>query len=190
VAVKATTIVTLAQAREWCLQDAADASRDVWISLAADAASERLERETSRVFKRRTLTERADGDGVATVLYLRRFPVLAVSSLTVDGQLVDPTDRYVVDGAAGRVLLTRGAVFPAGVQNLVTVYDAGYEDADLPSDAVELALQLTARLFKMRTKGGSSFEQVTVGGNSFAVRDQLPTDMVKAMARMRDTRFG
>lgn len=188
-AVKPTTIVTLAQAREWCLQDAADGSRDAVVELAADAASERIERETSRVFKARTLTETYNADGTASVLYLRRFPVRLVLSLTINGATVTD-DRFVLDGADGRLFLTSGGPFPRGVQHISVMYEAGYEDEDLPSDVVEMALQLTARLFKMRTKGGSMFQQVTIGGNSFAVRDELPKDMVKALERLRDKRFG
>jgi len=189
VAVKATTVVTLAQAREWCLQDASDDTRDAILSLCADAASERLERETGRVFKRRTLTETVSADGVGRVLYLRRFPVVSVASVTIDGQLA-AASSYAVDADAGRIFTADGAAFPGGVQNVVIVYDAGYDAASLPSDVVELALQLTARLFKMRSRGGSSFEQVSVGGNSFAVRDNLPTDMTRAIERLRDKRFG
>lgn len=188
-AVKPTTIVSLPLAREWCIQDATNTTRDASISLAADAASERIERDTSRVFKRRTLTETHSGDGVASTIYTNRFPILSVASITVDGIALDAT-FYVVDGARGRIRLLDGRRFSSGVENIALDYDAGYEDADLPSDVVELALQLTARIFKMRSKGGSTFETVNVGPNSFTVRDNLPSDFVKAIERLRDKRFG
>lgn len=186
--VKATTLVTLAQARLWCHGDAAETSSDALVALCADAASERLERWTSRVFKSRSRTELHVSDGGVGVCYLQRFPIVSVASLTVDDTAI-AADRYTVDGARGRLLLPAGSLFSGGSRIAVT-YTAGYADADLPSDAIEIALELTKRYFRLKQSGGGVFQQVTVGNSSFIVRDRVPDDLRLAVEQLADKRFG
>lgn len=189
-ALKATTLVTIEQARQWVHSDPDASGEDTMLEICADAASERLERRTSRVFRLRTVSETHSGDGFGSVLYLSRFPIVSLTSLTVDGQALT-ADRYVVDHARGRVLLTGGGRFPAGAENVTVVYQAGYADEDLPSDAIELCLELTKRLYHLKTKGGQSFEVVTMGdGRSAVMRDDIPRDLRDAVDALKDTRFG
>jgi hypothetical protein len=186
--VKSTTLITLAQARAWVLNDAAEASADDVLVVCANAASERLERWTSRVYKSRAVSETFDGDGFASIQYLSRFPVISLTSFTIDAVTVDAS-RYALDALRGRLLLKDGA-FPSGVQNVAAGYTAGYADADLPVDAIEIALELCKRLYRLKTSGGGVFQQVNVGNSSFIVRDRIPDDMRDAINRLRDTRFG
>jgi len=187
--VKATTLVTIQQAREWVLNDAADASKDALLVLLADAASARLERETARVYRSRVVTgERSIGDGCASVLYLNRFPIISISAFTLDDVTVDST-HYYTDGPRGRIVFKNGYVLTDGGEVVVS-YTAGYANNDLPDDAVELCLHLVKRAYQLKTKGGQSFESVNLGGHSFMMRDSLPADLKKAIAELKDKRFG
>lgn len=187
-AVKATTLVTIEQVRDWVLNDLADSSKDLVLTLIADAASERLERDTARIFRSRAVTDRHIGDGAGSVLYLKRYPIISITSFTTDGVAVDAT-RYYVDAERGRIVLKNGAVFGDNADLAIT-YTAGYAAADLPSDAVEVCLHLCKRAYQLKTKGGQSFQSVSMGGHSFMMRDTLPSDIVKAIEKLSDKRFG
>lgn len=186
-AVKPTTIVTIEQARDWVLDDPADTARDSLLELLANAASERLERDTSRIFKSRACTDTARGQRGASALYLRFFPVISVASFAIDGVAVDST-FYQLDAQRGRLLMLNGRTLSDG--EITVTYTAGYADADLPSDAVELALSLTKRLYHLKTKGGQSFETASIGGHSFVIRDSLPKDWQESVKHLSDKRFG
>ncbi len=189
-ALRPNTILAIADARTWCHGDPADASADAKVEQSADSASERLETWTSRVYRARDLDEYYDGDGWSTVLYLRRFPVISVTTFTIDDAAVDAT-RYVLDRVQGRILLKLGFKYPNGQQNVHVVYRAGYEtDAELPADALELARELCKRFYRLRTQGGGVFQTVNVGNSSFIVRDELPRDLKLAIEQLSDKRFG
>jgi len=100
----------------------------------------------------RAFVERFDGDGKAR-LYLRRYPVLAVTSLVIDNRAVAAaaapaagaphTPGYLLEPWDGlppgrpQPLDLYGAVYRAGRQNVVVGYNAGYavtgESASVPA---------------------------------------------------------
>jgi hypothetical protein len=190
VALRSTTLLTLADARAWCHGDATESGRDAFVEQAADSASERFERMTSRIFRARNLDEYHDGDYFQPVIYLKRFPVISVTSFTIDGVEVAST-AYAVDRPDGRIVLQPGYRLTAGAQNVRVQYRAGYEtDAEIPADALECVREMTKRFYRLRTQGGGVFQTVNVGNSSFIVRDELPKDLVAAINQLGDKRFG
>jgi|GEM_PF-4048268 len=108
----------------------------LWLCyLATDA----VERDTRRALVRRTISEEHDACGI-TQLVLNRSPVQSVSSIDIDGVLVDPsTYRLGQWGIIKSLVRWRGSTF-----NVATVtYIAGYTAA--PECAVKMALGLIAR---------------------------------------------
>lgn len=182
-ALRATTIVTIEQARSWVHGNTTEASDDATLEVCTDAASEDLEQRTGRKFKSTTITGEIGNGRGTRVHYLRYAPVTSITSITVDG--VAPAS-YTLDGLQGRVVLPTTAVFPYGALILVT-YVCGY--GTIPAQAIEACLELTKRNYHLKTKGGQSFETVNVGGSTMVVRDRLPDDLMKKIAALKDTRW-
>lgn len=127
-------------------QDQDDELRTVIADVASIAES-----YTGRVFGRRTVVDTLTGDGMRYLL-LSACPVLALSSVTVDGVAVDD---YRLSPAAGTV--TRTAGWPDGA-DIVATYLAGYRVQ--PGADVQGALRMCAHLWKyqrgsVQARGGS-----------------------------------
>lgn len=119
-------------------------------TIVSDVASI-AESYTGRVFGRRTIVDTITGDGMAYLL-LAACPVLAVSSVTVDGA---PVTDYRLNAAAG--ILTRDAGWTRDADVTVT-YLAGYRNQ--PGADVQGALRMCAHLWKyqrgsVQARGGS-----------------------------------
>lgn len=120
---------------------------DLGITLAIDAACGICRTTAEQTFSRSYgSTVILDGTGT-DALPLPETPVLAAGTVSVDGTTV--TD-YVVAGEAG-LLFRRAAEtpyttleWPVGRQNVVVVYDHGYEL--IPPEIKMVALSIAARL--------------------------------------------
>ena len=121
-------------------------------SVIADVASI-AESYTGRVFGRRTIVDTLTGDGMAYLL-LSACPVLAVSSVTVDGvALAD--DDYRLNPSSGTLKRTAG--WADGAEIVVT-YLAGYRMQ--PGADVQGALRMVSHVWKyqrgsVQARGGS-----------------------------------
>jgi hypothetical protein len=167
----------------------ATSDQDAILTLVGDRASELFERATSRVFKARTgLTEVLNGPGRRS-LFLKYFPILALTSLTVDGQPVDPA-AYVVHADLGMVQRTGGSVWPEGTGNIAATYNAGFVDEDLPSDAVGTTLDIARFIYSRHAVNGEMTSSINIGPSGISIQQGLPRDLRDAIARLRDTRRG
>lgn len=140
-----------------------------------------------RVFARQTYSERL-GPGRYSSVWLRRWPVVSLTSITLDGTAQDLTveTTYLLDGATGELrALSDG--YPSAwcaAKSLVVVYAAGYllpEQAgrDLPADIESAVLALLRA--RWRAKGRDpNLRQITtegVGSETFWISDQPGTSL-------------
>lgn len=185
-ATKATTLVTLAQAKAWL--QVSDASDDARIVQITDAVSERVESLTDRQFVTRTRDEFQNGDGTRK-LFLRRYPVVVMTSLTVKDTptstptaLVEGTD-YDLDRRSGLIVL-RSRTFTRGFQNVEVNYSTGYGaqgDVALPQDVVQATLDYIKVVYTETTTNGVSATSISVGPNSFVLKPGLPWGIKNAL---------
>lgn len=125
-----------------------------------DAADAFLKRRIGYEIESASYTERLSGSGTA-VLKPRRWPITAVTSLTVDEDSWDTllysdttdSDEETFLPEHGKWLEARfGSVFTAGVGNILIVYTGGY--TTIPEDLKLAAVLLTHLLLAERTKLG------------------------------------
>lgn len=143
--------------------------------IALDAACERVRGYVDQPLDVTTDTDYwLNGNG-AEALLLPRFPVTAVSALSVYTDrtdtapevLVQNTD-YVLDAEKGIATRIDGSCFTRGVQNIKVTYTHG--SATVPSDARLVALQVAARIYEVgqvenESAGGVSQTYVQGAGN-------------------------
>lgn len=137
-----------------------------------NSASDFIERHTKRVLKSATYTsEKYDGNG-SYYLYLRQWPITAISSVkrwdTVSNAsaatYVENTD-YLYDGTKGWLYLREG--FQIGVQNYQVTYTGGY--TIIPYDVRQACAMYAEWQYTMRGKTGLSSERI--GDYSYQLKD-------------------
>lgn len=166
----------------------ATSNQDALLTLIADRVSEDLERETGKVFKKRAaLVDVLDGQGTRMVA-TTRVPVLSVSEVAVDDVAV-ATTLYTVHGATGMIRLKDGWIFPRDLGNVQVTYDAGYEDADLPADAIGTALDVARYLYDRVSAGAIVASSLSIGGSNVSIVPGLPRDLRNAIDRLKSGRM-
>jgi hypothetical protein len=124
-----------------------------------------------------TLNESYDGNDSDRLLP-RSFPVITVSSVTVDGNPIPQASAPWLPGFAwdGRRILLRGFLFTRGVQNVQVSYTAGY--LTVPLDLKQAAIESFALAYRQRThigeRSNSMSGQVTL---AFDMSDVPPRSM-------------
>lgn len=151
-----------------------------------------VETTIGRTFEARDYVEAYNGSD-RDFLFLRHDPIISVSRVTVNGSEVAvadltsapvyPPPPIVVDAPAC-IRFTSGNVFPAGVQNVVVEYRAGYRVA--PPALVRACVAWAALIFKNRERIGLVSQ--SAGGQSTSFSEE-PPDFVRA-ALTAYTRWG
>jgi hypothetical protein len=121
-----------------------DASEQAALITAASAA---VENHCRRTFAATAATEYHDGRGLGRI-WLRRRPITAIASVTVDGVALVATDGdFGYDPATGELYRGDGSgeprhfpPFPHGRRNITVVYTAGY--ATVPADVKRATIQV------------------------------------------------
>lgn len=167
-----------------------DTQFDALLARLITATSDRFKADTNRTILKATVTETTSGSG-ATRLLLGEYPVVGVTSVTVDGELVP--QRAAV-GESGWVLMGScvelvGYVFARGVANVVVVYEAGY--TAVPSDVEQAVIKMVALQFADRKRPGESSKAIS--GESISFNEGGPVlaywrDVVDAYRRPVFTR--
>jgi len=100
-----------------------------------------------------SLNETYDGNGSDRLLP-RNFPLLAVSSVVIDGLAVQPSTSPTSAGFLwdSRRILLRGLSFCRGVQNIQVAYMAGYPS--VPPDLKQAAIEAFALAYRQRAHIG------------------------------------
>jgi hypothetical protein len=120
-----------------------------------------------------TYTELYDGKGGAR-LYLRQFPVTAVTSMAIHGRPI-PEAAPGLHGWTlnGNVLLLAGFTFIPGLANIAVTYNAGY--ATPPADVAEAVMELAGLRYRGKDRLGKTSEGI--GGlatTAYAQKDVSP----------------
>ncbi len=124
-----------------------------------------------------TINEVQDGNDSDRLLP-RNFPVISVSSVSVDGNPIPQAGAPWLSGFLwdGRRILLRGFTFSRGVQNVQISYAAGY--LMVPLDLKQAALEAFALAYRQRThigeRSNSMSGQVTL---AFDMSDVPPRAM-------------
>lgn len=152
-------VITLDRARK--APSLVNVTDDVLTALLATccAAAERM---TGRKFARETITETYDGDGT-DALYLRRFPVTSITTVTlIDGSGVEDTYqgtdfRFNAETGELRWVPSVASLFPNGFQNIQVVYVAGFNP--IPPDIETAIVQGAIHFLELETHGRPIVEE-------------------------------
>ena len=129
-----------------------------------NAASDRLERFCNTKFKKRSaITLTLNGNGQA--LLDLGAPILSVTSVTIEDQVVPATDY--------KVLATRGQLYyentwPIGVQNIVVACSLGYDP--VPHPITEACMFLVREWFE---RPSTEYQSEKIGDYSYTRSDRV-----------------
>ena len=186
--VKATTIVELADIRSFLGIPTAQTAKDPLLESALDAYNKMIEDYLCVPMINLTYTaEKYDGDGTDT-LFLKHYPIVSVTTLTLDGTAIVAAD-YLIYSTEGFIRYDDG-IFTKDYQNISITYSAGHgaTRADV-SDALKLALKTwVARVFKAENIDFSQrFDESSLAN----IKSQMmPWDVKQMIESYRCRRWG
>ena len=138
--------------------------------------------------------ESYDGNGTDT-LFVNNVPIVAVTSLAVDGSSVSTSeykvyDHYIrlVSSSGSRIKTAMGDVgssFPVGQQNVTVTYTAN--QATIPGRVRFCAIQMLTVIALMSERGGSdTIIPMTRAGQEFGSNRTLSMDVSKKLRTVMD----
>ena len=192
-AVKTTTLFSLAKLKGWLQVEKAD--RDADLEAIADWATDIFERETRVLFVKRTVSEVYDGLG-SNRLLLNHYPIQSVTTLTVketqEGTAKTITSAdYDLNLEEGVIRLRSTAdppTFPKLFQNVTVAYPAGYGGQDgttLPGDIFAGALDLAKLKWDELQSGAISASSISIGPGSLLIKPDLPIHIRRTLDAWR-----
>jgi len=174
-------LTTLADVRAWLQtgQAAFPASDDALLTRLITASSQYIQTWLNRQIASADYLETRDGTG-GHRLQLACFPVTAVLSLTIDGQVVPAATS---SGAAGysfsaTQLALYGYCFSRGAQNVVVSYTAGYSIT--PPEVAQACIELVALRYRERTRIGEVSRSLG-GAETVAYAQKDMSDAIKTL---------
>lgn len=138
-------LTSLVAVKEYLKIDDTDTSKDALLEGLINAGSNIIENYCKRSFKEQTYTdEEYDGTGTKN-LPLNNFPVSTITSIKIDGVLIDVTE-YKTRLSSG-IVVRLDSTWPEGIMNIKVSYTAGY--ASVPPDIELAAKHLVMFFYKM-----------------------------------------
>jgi hypothetical protein len=141
-----------------------DSSADPILLGLVSAASSDFEGRTDRRIYARSYTETCTGDG-RDRLQLLNYPIVSVSSVTVDGETIP--ERTTVSGSGwtidGTELVLDGYTFTEGNRNVAISYVAGYAEID---EAATVPSVSPYRLLPSKMFGNDLGVKLAIGGTA------------------------
>jgi len=180
-------LTTLANVKEYLDIESDDNTLDSLIGRLITASSRQIETYCNRVFEIQNYTENYDGNA-SDILFLNHTPIVSVSSLSIDGNGVDPGEFKVYDDYAR---LASG-LFTPGQLNVAVQYAAGYYDpqsASPPPEIEDACIQLAAFKFNLRGAEGLDEKRVSQTSESFA-GVAIPLSVAIILDKYRRQRHG
>jgi hypothetical protein len=165
----------------------ARSAQDAIVTIMADAICEGLEKDTGRVFAQRTVIENRNGDN-RNQIYLRKFPVISITSFSIDTLAVSAAD-YSLEKEDGCIRMKNGRIVSSGVGNVDITYSAGYITAEIPADAIMVALDICKVCYDKLINGTISMSSLTAGANSVVAIEGLPKQTRDAIRMLRSARM-
>ena len=174
---------SVAEIKPWLRFAPTDVADDVLLEAWMDAVTEQIEADTNRIYVSRSITETRSGDG-GTRLELRRYPVTAVTSVTLDGTAIAAAD-YALDAEGGILELQAGTFSATEPGNLVIVYTAGYARASVPKRVLTLGIELLRARYLSWSSNADVYQSVQMGGTSLSPQ----TDWISIRRQMDALRY-
>lgn len=132
--------------------------KQAWIN----ESMEEIDRRTGMCFRPKNFTEDVDGNDLIRV-FAPCFPVLGVSQVIVDGNVLPPS-TYVVNKRTGSITLRNG-IFPAGIRNVTLTGIAG--KGEVPPLIEKIATLIVAKT-ALSAKNGPLVDNESLGDFSQA----------------------
>ena len=175
-------LTTLAACKDW-LGITGNGDDGVLARLITNVSAA-IENIVNRTFAITAYNIMRNGTGTRRMV-LPDFPVVSVTSVTVDGMLVSQSSDGVV--ARGwtfddRGLFMVGGVFSMGRNNVRVVYSAGY--ATVPADIDQACLELVAFRYRGRDRIGHASKSVQGETVSYITKD-MPAEVAATLAQYR-----
>jgi hypothetical protein len=180
-------LTTLAMVKEYLDIESGDTHFNQLFERLIPASSRQIEAYCNRTFDVSASTEAYDGNA-SDILFLNRVPIVSVSSLSIDDEVIAADEYKVYDDYIR--LLSR--LFTCGKQNVTISYSAGLYDAlseSPPADLEDACIQLIAFKFTMRGAEGLSQKQVNQSSDSFA-GVAIPLSVALVLDKYRRPRVG
>lgn len=195
-ATKVTTLFTLVAFRDWIRVGTGQNTEDSRLIIAADAASEEFERETERVFVKRTLVTRRNGIGKIAQAFPFARPIASIDAFTIGGVAQDTWSggampaSYVVDPETGIIQFTGGGSFPVGYGNIVLTTTSGFDVQDginLPRDVYRAGLDLAKAIYDELTTGAIAATSVSLGASTMVIKSaKRPPSVQRVIEKWTD----
>jgi hypothetical protein len=145
----------------------------------------------ARKFEKTTYTdEYYNGDGTS-LLFLKQYPIVSITSITIDDTAVDNvTDRdYVRYNPNNGGLYLMGAVFTQGFQNVKITYEAGYAAGSEPNEIINAVYELSTIIYKDSDYGKGlvnvASQSLPQGGSESYIHRLSDTTLKAVMALKR-----
>ncbi len=140
---------------------------DTFLTAQITLVSDTIEAYLRRKLLTATFTQTyyRDDYQYARMLELFVFPIGELTSITEDGDVVDP-DTYRLHKPSGRVIKTDGSFFFTA-EETVAVYDAGYDE--LPSPIISVLDSVVQERYNKQSSGielnfGSDVQRISIPG--------------------------
>ncbi|MEI7443268.1 MAG: head-tail connector protein [Burkholderiales bacterium] len=126
---------------------------DPLLTSLIQAASNAMETVMNRTVAAASYTDLVDGNGKAGMM-LSNWPVISVTSVTIDGTSVPASTGYGASGYAQdeNVVFLRNRVFTKGARNVSIVYQAGW--ATVPDDLKQACVETVALKYRQKEYAG------------------------------------
>ncbi len=151
-------LTTLANAKQWI--GITGSTDDAMLTRLVSASSDYITMWLGRDITLQTYNSYRDGIP-GNIMVLRNYPVVSVSTVTIDGNVVpaavypsvgaSPSPGFIFDNYS--IMLVGGVyAFTRGFQNVYFSYQAGY--STIPTEIEQAALELVALRYKERDRIG------------------------------------
>ena len=174
-------LTTLADVKTWLQtgQSAFPTTDDALLTRLITAASHFIQTWLNRRIAEADYVELRDGTG-GRRLQFATFPVSAVLSLTIDGQIIPAA---VSSWAAGYTfsptqLALRGYTFTRRAQNVIVTYTAGF--VTTPPEIAQACIELIGLRYRERTRVGE-VSKALGGGETVAYSQKDMSDAIKTL---------
>jgi len=180
-------LTTLANVKEYLDIEADDNAYDSLIQRLITASSSQVETYCNRVFETQDYSESYDGNA-SDILFMNNTPIVSVTSLSIEGEGLDPDEFKVYDDYVRLV----SRLFTPGQLNVSVQYSAGYYDPQTespPADVEDACIQLVAFKFNLRGAEGLDERRVNQNAESFA-GVAIPLSVAIILDKYRRPRHG
>lgn len=163
-------LTTLANVKSWL--KITTTTDDALLQRLLSAASDYIQTWLNRVVPTASYSDAYDGPG-GSRLMLPNYPITAVSSVSIDGQVIpqstSPTTPGWVFNSTSIVLRGGTWRFTEGVQNISVSYTAGYPT--VPSEIEQACIELVSRRYKERDRIGVTSKTLAAETISYSQKD-------------------